>query len=58
MSAPIVVVECFPNNEVLQLFTLKNQLLFSVDASSKGLGACLTQEAKPAVYTSRSLTQT
>ena len=41
---------------LLQYYNSKKDLVLTVDASSKGLGACILQENKPIAYGSRTLT--
>ena len=48
--------ELVSSTPVLQYFDVKKPVKFSVDASSKGLGAVLLQDEKPVAYASRALT--
>ena len=48
--------ELISNTPVLQYFDPKKQVILSVDASSKGIGAVLFQDNRPVAYASKSLT--
>ena len=48
--------ELISNTPVLQYFDPKKQVILSVDASSKGIGAVLFQDNQPVAYASKSLT--
>ena len=48
--------ELISNTPVLQYFDPQKQVILSVDASSKGIGAVLFQDNQPVAYASKSLT--
>ena len=48
--------ELISNTPVLLYFDPKKQVILSVDASSKGIGAVLFQDNQPVAYASKSLT--
>ena len=47
-------ISCAP---VLAYYNPKKQTLLKIDASMKGLGACLLQEEKPVYFASKALTE-
>ena len=48
--------KCITNAPVLKFYSLKEPITISVDASTKGLGACLFQNGKPVHFASRRVT--
>lgn len=54
----IKLKEVLTNPPVLAYYNPNAKLTLQVDASSKGLGACLLQEGRPIAYASKALTMT